>query len=136
MSAAILALRGAIHSWLADHAALSALIGPGRIYDEAPRAARGVYVTHGEVDARDWSTGSDEGCEQEFGLVVWAAEVGSSKLALQAAQTIVAALDDAALALPGHRLVSLGWRSTKLSRDVATKLATITIRFRAVTETA
>lgn len=135
MSGAILALRGAIQSRLAGHAGLRALIGADRIYDEAPRAARGVYVTHGEVDAQDWSTGSDSGCEQQIGLVVWAAEGGSSKLALQAAAIIVEVLDGAPLALAGHRLIDLGWRSTKLSRDAATKLAAVTIRFRAVTET-
>jgi hypothetical protein len=134
VSDAILPLRSAVQAHLAAHAALTALIGAGRIHDEAPRAARGVYVTHGEVDARDWSTGSDSGCEQEFGFVVWAAEGSSSKLALQAAAVIVTALDRAPLALSGHRLIDLAWRSTKLSRDAATKLAAVTIRFRAVSE--
>jgi hypothetical protein len=134
MSDAILTLRSAIQAHLAAHSALTALIGAGRIHDEAPRAAKGVYITHGEVDAQDWSTGSDSGCEQQVSLVVWAAEGGSSKLALQAASVIVAALNDAPLTLSGHRLIDLAWRSTKLSRDAATKLAAVTIRFRAVSE--
>ena len=84
MSDAILALRAAVQARLAADAALTALIGPDRIFDEAPRAARGLYVVHGEVEARDWSTGSDRGCEQEFALVVWAAQSGSSRQALEA----------------------------------------------------
>lgn len=134
MSDAILELRSAIQARLAAYSALTALIGAGRIHDEAPRAARGVYVTHGEVDAQDWSTGSDRGCEQQVSLIVWAAEGGSSKLALQAASIIVEALDDAPLVLSEHRLVDLAWRSTRLARDAATKLAAVTIRFRAVSE--
>lgn len=134
MSAAILALRSAVQAHLAGHTGLTALIGSGRIYDEAPRAVRGAYVIHGEVEADDWSTGSESGCEQRFSLVVWAAEGSSARLALEAAAIIADALDDAPLALSGHRLVNLGWRSTRLARDVATKLATVTIRFRAVTE--
>lgn len=134
MSDAILTLRSAIQAHLAAHSALTALIGAGRIHDEAPRAAKGVYITHGEVDAQDWSTGSDSGCEQQVSLVVWAAEGGSSKLALQAASVIVEALNGAPLTLSGHRLVDFAWRSTKLSRDAATKLGAVTIRFRAVSE--
>ena len=38
MSDAILAMRAAIQTRLAADAALTALIGPGRVHDEAPRA--------------------------------------------------------------------------------------------------
>lgn len=134
MSGAILALRSAIQNHLTRHAGLVALIGAGRIYDEAPRAARGIYVTHGEVEAEDWSTGSESGCEQRFSLVVWSAEGTSSRRALEAAAIIAEALDEAPLSLQGHRLINLGWRSTRLARDGATKLAAVTVRFRAVTE--
>jgi len=135
MSDAILSLRAAIQARLEADAALNALIGPGRIHDEAPRAASGVYVVHGEVEALDWSTGSDRGCEQDVGLTVWAGESGSSRLALEAAALIVATLDEAALTPAGHRLVNLRWRSSRLQRDQATGLAFVAIRFRAVTET-
>lgn len=134
MSDAILALRAAIQQRLVVDAALSALIGPGRIHDEATRAARGVYVVHGDVEARDWSTGSGGGCEQDVSLAVWAGESSSSRQALEAATLIVAALDDAALPVAGHVLVNLRWRSSRLARDERTGLAFVTIRFRAVTE--
>lgn len=135
MSAAIPALRAAIQARLSTDTDLTGLIGAGRIHDEAPRAMQGVYVVHGEVDARDWSTGTESGCEQEFALTVWAGESASAKLALEAAGRIVVALDQAALTLIGHRLINLRWRSSRLSRDARTGLAFVTLRFRAVTET-
>lgn len=135
MSDAILSLRAAIQARLEADANLGALIGPGRIHDEAPRAASGTYVVHGDVEARDWSTGSDRGCEQDLGLTVWAGESSSSRRALEAAALVVAALDEAALAPIGHRLVNLRWGSSRLARDGATGLAFVAIRFRAVTET-
>ena len=134
MSDAILSLRAAIQARLEADADLGALIGIGRIHDEAPRAARGVYVVHGDVEARDWSTGSGGGCEQDLGLAVWADESSSSRQALEAAALVVAALDDAPLAPAGHGLVNLRWRSSRLARDGVTGLACVTIRFRAVTE--
>ncbi|MCO5092549.1 DUF3168 domain-containing protein [Bosea sp. (in: a-proteobacteria)] len=135
MSDPILALRAAVQALLVADASLTALIGPTRVFDEAPRAARGLYVVHGEVEARDWSTGSDEGCEQEFVLVVWAAESGSSRQALEAAGRIVAALHEADLALDGHRLINLRWLTSRLSREARKGLPSVAIRFRAVTET-
>jgi hypothetical protein len=131
----ILALRAAVQARLAADAALAAMIGPDRVFDEAPRAASGLYVVHGEVEARDWSTGCGRGCEQEFMLVVWAAESGSSRRALEAAGLIVAALDEADLALDGHALINLRWLTSRLAREARKGLPSVAIRFRAVTET-
>jgi hypothetical protein len=135
MSDAILSLRAAIQARLETDAGLTALIGAGRIHDEALRAARGVYVVHGDVDARDWSTGSDSGCEQDLALTVWAGESSSSRQALEAAALVVAALSEASLTPAGHALINLRWQSSRLARDAATGLAFVAIRFRAVTET-
>ena len=135
MSDAILALREAVQALLVANAALTTLIGPDRIFDEAPRAARGLYVVHGEVEARDWSTGSDRGCEQEFTLVVWAAQSGSSRQVLEAAGLIVAVLDQVDLTVNGHALANLRWLSSRLARETRNGLPQVTIRFRAVTET-
>ncbi|MCU4182238.1 DUF3168 domain-containing protein [Bosea sp. BH3] len=135
MSDAILALRAAIQTRLAADAALTTLIGPGRIHDEAPRAMRGLYVTHGEAEASDWSTGTERGCEQEFNLYVWAAESASSRQALEAAGLIVAALDEAEFTVAGHALVNLRWLSSRLAREARKGVPFVMIRFRAVTET-
>ncbi|WP_420102351.1 DUF3168 domain-containing protein [Bosea sp. (in: a-proteobacteria)] len=136
MSDAILALRSAVQARLAADAALTALIGADRIFDEAPRAERGLYVVHGEVEARDWSTGTEAGCEQEFALVVWAGQSGSSRQALQAAGLIVATLDGSDLAPDGHVLVNLRWLSSRLAREPRNGLPSVTLRFRAATEPA
>lgn len=135
MSDAILALRAAIQAHLAGHAGLTAAIGAERVHDEAPRAMSGVYVVHGEVEAQDWSTGSDDGSEQDVTLIVWAGQSSSSRQALEAAAIIVTALHDAALTLVGHRLINLRWRSSRLARDARTGLGFVSIRLRAVTET-
>lgn len=134
MSEAILALRAAIQARLEADAALTALIGADRIFDEAPRAMRGLYVVHGEVEARDWSAGTERGCEQELALVIWAAQSSSARQALEAAGLIVAALDEVDLALEGHNLVNLGWLSSRLAREPRNGLPSVTVRFRAVTE--
>lgn len=135
MSDAILALRRAVQAHLEADPALAGLIGAGRIHDEPPRAAKGVYVVHGEVEAEDWSTGSDAGCEQRLGLVVWAGESASSRHALEAAAAVVASLNGAPLTLDGHRLINLTWLSSRLARDPKSQLPMVTLRFRAVTET-
>jgi hypothetical protein len=134
MSDAILPLRRAIHAHLAADAALLAMIGPGRIHEEPPRALTGLHVVYGEVAAGDWSTSSDRGCEQQLEIMVWAGESASSRQALEVAARIAASLDGARLAPAGHRLVDLAWRSTSLARDPKTHLPTVTLRFRAVTE--
>lgn len=134
MSDAILALRAAIQARLAAETALIGLIGPDRIFEEAPRAMRGLYVVHGEVEARDWSAGAERGCEQECTLVVWAAQSSSARQALEATGLIVAALDEADLALDGHSLVNLRWLSSRLAREPRSGLPNVTIRFRAATE--
>lgn len=134
MSDAVLALRAAVQARLASDGPLTGLIGAERIFDEAPRAMRGLYVVHGDVEARDWSAGDGRGCEQEFALVVWAAQSGSGRQALEAAGLIVAALDEAVLALEGHRLVNLRWLSSRLGREPRAGLPSVTVRFRAATE--
>ncbi|WP_332698412.1 DUF3168 domain-containing protein [Bosea sp. (in: a-proteobacteria)] len=135
MSGAVLALRRAVQAHLAADAGLVALIGAGRLHEEPPRAAKGIYLVHGEVEADDWSTGSDSGCEQRFGLVVWAGESASSRRALEVAAAVVTALNGAPLPLDGHRLINLTWLASRLARDARSQLPTVTLRFRAVTET-
>ena len=134
MSEAILALRAAIQARLEADAALTALIGADRIFDEAPRAMRGLYVVHGEVEARDWSARTERGCEQELAIVIWAAQSSSARQALEAAGLIVAALGEVDLAPEGHNLVNLRWLSSRLAREPRNGLPSVTVRFRAVTE--
>jgi hypothetical protein len=103
MTSPILALRAAVLTAVQGDAALAALMGGSvRLHDEAPRAAEPVYAVFGEVTASDASTGTERAHEQRLTLVVWARE-GSARSGLEAAERLAALLDDAPLALAGHR---------------------------------
>lgn len=134
MSDAILALRKAVHAHLLANGPLTTLLGGPQIFDEPPRATKGIYAVFGDADAADWSTGSDRGCEQTFRLIVWAAETGSAVKALQAGAAIEALLHEASLTLPGHRLINLRATDSSMARDTRTGLNRVTLTFRAVTE--
>jgi hypothetical protein len=134
MTSPILALRAAILAATQGDAELAALMGGAvRIHDEPPRAAEPVYAVFGDAGARDWSTGSDRGHEQDATLVVWARE-GSARSALLAAERMAALLDGAPLPLVGHRLVDLRVADIDVRRDGGANLAQVTLRLRAVTE--
>jgi Protein of unknown function (DUF3168) len=134
MSDAILALRQAVHALLVADTALTVLLGGARIYDEPPRSAGGVYAVFGDVEALDWSTGSDRGCEQTLRLVLWAGETGSAVKALAAGARIETLLHDTALTLTGHRLINLRATESTIAREPKTNLQKLTLVFRAVTE--
>lgn len=136
MTSPVLALRAAILARTQADAELAALMGGAvRIHDEPPRGAEPVYAVFGDATARDWSTGSDRGHEQDATIVVWGRE-GSARSALAAAERIGALLHGAALALDGHRLVNLRVTELASSRDDKTGLARVTLHLRAVTEVA
>jgi hypothetical protein len=129
----ILALRAAILARLQPDAELADLMGGAvRVHDEPPRAAEPVYAVFGAAAARDWSTGSDRGHEQEAAIVVWA-KPGSAKTALAAAERVAELLDDAPLTPTGHRLVLLRVAAIESARD-GDNLFRATLRLRVVTE--
>jgi hypothetical protein len=130
----ILALRRAIIETASGDAELKTLMGGSlRLYDEPPRNAEPVYALFADVTAQDWSTDTDRGHEQNLSLVVWC-ERGSARAGLVAAERLSALLDDAPLALDGHRLVNLRMTEIASERDKDTQLTRVTVRFRVVTE--
>jgi hypothetical protein len=134
MTSPVLALRRAILDQAGSDAELIALMGGAlRLHDEPPRAAQPVYALFGDVTSDDWSTDSGRGHEQTVSLIVWA-ERGSARTALAAAERFAAILDDAPLALDGHRLVNLRVMELASTRDKDTQLTRVTLRLRAVTE--
>lgn len=134
MTSPILALRRAVLALAAGDAELIALMGGTlRLYDEPPRNAQPVYALFGDVTAKDWSTDTDRGHEQDLTLVVWS-ERGSARAGLAAAERFAALLDDAPLALDNHRLVNLRVTEIESARDKDTQLSRITLHLRAVTE--
>ncbi len=134
MTSPILPLRAAILARCGPDPTLAGLMGGAvHLWDEPPRNAPPLYGVFGPCEARDASTSSDRGHEQELSLVVWA-RPGSAASALAAAERMAELLDDAPLAPAGHRLVHLSVTSLAADRDGETNLARATLRLRAVTE--
>ena len=135
MTSPALLLRAAIRGTLAGDAALSALSGGPRIYDEPPRGSLPPYVVLGACETADIS--GDAAPAEEHGLImeVWSREGGLSE-ALKIADRVVRLLDDADLTLDGARLASLAWRATAADRVADGGLRRATLTFRAVTEPA
>jgi hypothetical protein len=134
MTGPVLALRAAILVRLAADAELASLMGGAvRLHDEPPRGAEPVYAVFGPADAKDWSSDGSRGHEQDAAIVVYA-KPGSALSGLQAAERIAALLDDASLALSGHRLVALRVAAFASDRDQRASLARATVHLRAVTE--
>lgn len=134
MTGPVLALRAAILARLSADAALAAFMGGTlRLYDEPPRAAKPVYAVFGNADAKDWSSDGSRGHEQAAAIVVYA-KPGSALSGLQAAERIAELLDDASLALVGHRLVLSRVVAFATDRDQTSNLPRATVHLRAVTE--
>jgi len=136
MTSPILALRRAILETASGDGELVALMGGTlRLYDEPPRNALPVYALFGDAAARDWSTDTDRGHEQDLAIVVWS-ERGSARAGLEAAERLAVLLDDAPLTLAGQRLVNLRVTQIESGRDEDTQLSRVTLHLRAVTERA
>ena len=136
MTSPVLALRPAILATADADAQLHALMGGTlRLYDEPPRGAEPVYALFADARATDWSTDHDRGHEQSLGIVVWSEPCGA-RSALAVAERFAAILDDASLALDGHRLVNLRVTELASERDRDSGLTRVTLRLRAVTEVA
>ena len=78
-TAASAALRAAVHDALAADAALTALLGGPKVYDEPPRAAAFPYVTLGEARIADFSTGTRAGEEHQLTLHAWSRQGGHAR---------------------------------------------------------
>ncbi len=135
MSTAAAALRAAIHDALAADAALTALLGGPKVYDEVPRAAVFPYVTLGDARVSDWSTASDDGEEHQLTLNAWSRQ-GGHREAHMIAGALLQALDDAPLTLADHRLVNLRFALADVRREPDGRTYRALVRFRAVTEPA
>jgi len=134
-TAASAALRAAVHDALAADAALTALLGGPKVYDEPPRAVAFPYVTLGETRIADFSTGTESGAEHQLTLHAWSRQ-GGHKEAHLIAGALLAALDDAPLALTDHTLVNFRFAVANVRREADGRTYHALVRFRAVTEPA
>jgi hypothetical protein len=133
MSSAAAALRAAVHDALNADAALGALLGGAKVYDEPPKAAPFPYVTLGEMRIAPFTTGTEEGEEHQLTLHAWSRQGGHREAHLIAG-ALLHALDDAALTLSGHRLVNLRFALADVRREADGRTYHAAVRFRAVTE--
>ncbi len=134
MTSPLLALRAAILARLGDDAGLAALMGGAvRIYDEPPAGAAPVYAIFGDGEARDDSVDGARRHRHALALVVFG-KPGSTRTALDAAEHIAALLDDAALTLAGHALVTLRIDAVAAQRDERSGETRATVTLKAVTE--
>jgi hypothetical protein len=124
------ALQEAVFSALTGDAGLTALLGGARIHDGAPRNAAAPYLHLGEVSERDWSTATDHGAEVRFDVVAWSETPGRAQ-SLAIAGRAAEILHDAALDVPGYRLVSLRHLGTETAREKKPEGRRATARFRA-----
>jgi hypothetical protein len=126
-------LQQSIFAALTADAALTALLGAGRIYDDVPQGSALPYVTLGHATLRDASTATEDGAEHSLTVHVWSGARGKKEThAILAA--IRAALHDQPLALTGHRLVNLRHELSEVRRDADGATIHGLARFRAVTE--
>ena len=132
-TASTAALRAAIHDALVADSPLTSLLGGPRVYDEPPRDALFPYVTLGEARVTDWSTGTERGEEHQLTLHAWSRQ-GGHKEAHLVAGALLQALDDAPLALSGHRLINLRFALVDVRREADGRTYHALVRFRAVTE--
>jgi hypothetical protein len=126
-------LQQAVFAALAADAALTALIGPGRVCDDVPEGMALPYVTLGPVTAEDWSTGSEHGTELLIAVHVWSGARGK-KQAHEVLGAIRSALHDRPLSLVGHRLINLRHQRSEIRRAADGRAIHGAARFRAVTE--
>jgi uncharacterized protein DUF3168 len=132
-TAASAALRAAVHDALTNDPALVATLGGAKIYDEPPREVAFPYVTLGEMRISEFSSGSEPGFEHQLTLHAWSRQGGQGE-AHVIAGALLHALDDAPLALSGHRLVNFRFAVADVRREADGRTYHALVRFRAVTE--
>lgn len=133
MASSSFALQKAFYLKLTADAALNALLGGPRVYDDVPVRGEFPYVTFGQTSERDWSTGTDIGGEHVVTLHVWSRAAGR-KEADEIIDAVRTALHDQALSLSGHRLVNLRHEFSDARRDADGESYHGITRYRAVTE--
>lgn len=134
MSEPLLALQGAIVAALNGDAVLVALLGGAKTFEHAPPTTAHPWIAFDELRSTTADVSGYETREHRLSLLCVSRQPGT-KEALQIAERVIAVLDDAALALTGHRLVNLGVISVEIQRSGKEPLRKARVSLRAVTET-
>lgn len=133
MTSPVLALRAAIRDALLADPALLALLGGPKIHDEAPASAVLPYVTFGDAEARDESTGDAGGHRHRLSLRVWSEQAGDAE-ALTIGGRIAELIETADLAPEGHRLIVIGVDGQEIGRPGTDGRRRMVVRISALTE--
>lgn len=129
------ALQKSIYEALSADAAVTGLLGAGRIYDDTPQRSPMPYLTFGQSTLRDWSTGTDAGDEHVLTLHVWSRAEGRRQTH-EIMRALRNALHERALTLEGHHLVNLRHELSEARREPDGETYHGIVRLRAVTEPA
>ncbi|MEM0990721.1 MAG: DUF3168 domain-containing protein [Pseudomonadota bacterium] len=130
-------LQQGLYELLTTNAACQAFFG-NRVHDAAPpfgpdAAAEGLYLTIGDEEVRDWSTGCDQGAEHFIRL-----DVHAPRQSYAEAKEAAAAVSDAVLTGPIQlargALVNARFVDARTARDEAGQLRRIEMRFRIILE--
>lgn len=113
----------------ADSALMANLSG---IFDHVPEGSMLPYITLGEGSLRDWSSKTHQGQEHLFDVHLWSEKVGGKEIREMADQ-VNSLLDNAALTLSGHQLVTLRFVFFENFFDAEGRVRHGIMRFRART---
>ncbi len=127
------ALQQAVHDALSGDATLMGMVGG--VYDHVPQGGGFPYVTVGDGLARAWGAVDVAGVEATLVLHVWSRERGRREVK-QIMAEIRRVLDDAALSLSGHALISLRFEQSRTLLEPDGLTYHGITRFRAVTHEA
>jgi hypothetical protein len=133
MPSASWSLQKSLYEALCADAAITSLLGAGRIFDDPPQRSAMPYVTFGQSTVRDWSTGTDDGDEHVLTLHVWSRTDGRHQTH-EIMRALRAALHERDLTLDGHRLVNLRHELAEARREADGETYHGIVRLRAVTE--
>jgi hypothetical protein len=129
------ALQRGVYQALANSSTLTALLGGGKIYDDAPQGAAHPFITFGQSVIRDWSTGTEDGTEHSLTLHVWSRS-GGKQQTHAIIEAIKAVLHDQPLLLEDHYLINLRHEFSEARLDPDGDTFHGIVRYRAVTEPA
>ena len=133
MTSAAADLQKALFAALAADTGLTALLGPGKVFDHAPANVAFPYVSLGRTGVYDWSTGTESGTEQLLTLHVWSKARGKAET-LAIMEIVRQRLDGGPLALDGHHLVNLTFEFAEARFDEDLSVYHGLLRYRAVME--
>jgi hypothetical protein len=133
MPASALALQTALFARLTTDTGVLAALGGPRVFDAVIVPPVFPYVTFGQSTLRAFDSDLTPADEHLVTLQVWSRASGRREV-WQIIDAIRASLDNAALPLTGHRLVSLRHEFSEARRTSDGETVQGIVRFRALTE--